>query len=186
MKSRTLLFAALALLICLPSIQLSAQDGEAGDVQNVGVAKVDITPTHPVRLSGYGNRREEFEEVAQPIWAKALAFGSDEDEAGAAVLITVDNCGIPAAMRTELAERLHEKAGLEAERLAICFSHTHTAPCLKGALVNLFSSDVPPEHQSNIDRYSSQLIEQLEEVALAALADRKPECMYGLRAPVTE
>ena len=173
MKSGILLFANLLFLFCSPPISSGAESND-DDIQTVGVAEVDITPTHPVRLSGYGNRREESEEVAQSIWAKALAFGSDADGEDAAVLITVDNCGIPASMRTELAERLRKKAGLKAERLAICFSHTHTAPCLKGALVNIFSSDVPPQHQSNIDRYSRQLIDQLEEVALAALAGRKP------------
>ena len=146
---------------------------EVDDLHSVGVAKVDITPTHPVRLSGYGNRREEFEEVSQAIWAKAIAIGSDDDAQGAAVLITVDNCGIPASMRSELGERLLKKAGIKPDRLAICFSHTHAAPCLKGALVNIFSSDVPTAHQKNIDRYSRDLLEHLEKVALAALADRK-------------
>ncbi len=173
MKIWTIVVAILMSLLYLPSVLVGAESKNGRD-QVVGVAKVDITPTHPVRLTGYGNRREEFEEVAQAIWAKALAFGVGENGEDAAVLITVDNCGIPASMRTELAERLREKAGLQANRLAICFSHTHTAPCLKGALVNIFSSDVPPEHQSNIDRYSRQLIDQLEEVALAALEDRKP------------
>ena len=173
MKIWTIVVAILMSLLYLPSVLVGVESKNGRD-QVVGVAKVDITPTHPVRLTGYGNRREEFEEVAQAIWAKALAFGVGENGEDAAVLITVDNCGIPASMRTELAERLREKAGLQADHLAICFSHTHTAPFLKGALVNIFSSDVPPEHQSNIDRYSRQLIDQLEEVALAALEDRKP------------
>jgi len=136
--------------------------------------KVDITPGHPVRLTGYGNRREECEEVSQAIWAKAIAIGADDDAQGTAVLVTVDNCGIPESMRSELGGRLLKRAGLKTERLAICFSHTHTAPCLKGALVNIFSSDVPTAHQKNIDRYSSELLDHLEKVALAALADRKP------------
>lgn len=169
MKPWIPLSVSFTLLFSLPSLPLVAED--QSDVRMVGVAAVDITPTYPVRLSGYGNRREECGEVAQSIWAKALAIGSDKE--GAALLITVDNCGLPATMRTELAERLGRKAGLAPERLAICFSHSHTAPCLAGALVNIFSSDVPPEHQVNIDRYSRELVDHLEKVALAALADRK-------------
>ncbi len=170
MNPRLPLIVCLALLFLSPSPPLVAED--ESDLRMVGVASVDITPTYPVRLSGYGNRREECREVAQSIWAKALAIGSDGE--GAAVLITVDNCGLPATMRTELVERLGRKAGLSPERLAICFSHSHTAPCLEGALENIFSSDVPPEHQANIDRYSRELVDHLEKVALAALADRKP------------
>ncbi|MEQ1859605.1 MAG: neutral/alkaline non-lysosomal ceramidase N-terminal domain-containing protein [Chthoniobacteraceae bacterium] len=138
----------------------------------VGVAEIDITPDYPVRLSGYGNRREEFEEVAQRIWAKALAIGGDA--AGPAVLVTVDNCGTPASMREELLTRLARRTKLAPERFAICFSHTHCAPCLTGSLPNIFSSDIPPEHQQRIDRYSRELTDKIEQVVLAALADRKP------------
>ena len=141
------------------------------DERLVGVAKVDITPDYAVRLSGYGGRREESEGVAQRLWAKALAIGSDAEKP--ALLLTVDNCGIPESMRAEVLKRLSRKAGITSERFAISFSHTHCGPCLAGALVNIFSSDVPPAHQSNIDRYSRELTDHLEAVALAALADRK-------------
>ena len=40
----------------------------------VGAAKIDITPDFPVRLSGYGGRRDEANSVEQRIWAKALAI----------------------------------------------------------------------------------------------------------------
>jgi putative membrane-bound dehydrogenase-like protein len=146
---------------------------EANDgLRAVGVAKADITPAYNVRLSGYGNRREESEGAEQRIWAKALAFGTDAE--GPAVVVTVDNCGIPDAMRAAVLDRLAAKAGIKSGRFAISFSHTHCAPCLAGALVNIFSTDVPPEHQANIDRYSKELTDKLEQVVLAALADRKP------------
>ena len=150
---------------------LCAADQGSKAEQIVGVAKVDITPEYAVRMTGYGGRREENEGVAQHLWAKALAFGSDES--GPAVLLTVDNCGIPDAMREKVLKRLSKKAGIKSERFAINFSHTHCGPCLAGALVNIFSSDVPPAHQANIDRYTRELTDNLEKVALAALADRQ-------------
>lgn len=162
------LLGLLAGLFC----SMAAAQQPVGDEQIVGVAKVDITPGYAVRLSGYGNRREESEGVAQHLWAKALAIGSDADKP--ALLLTVDNCGIPEAMRAEVLKRLSKKAGITSERFAISFSHTHCGPCLAGALVNIFSTDVPPAHQSNIDRYSRELTDKLEQVALAALTDRKP------------
>jgi hypothetical protein len=170
MKPRIAAFLSSVLLVILgaPAFLPAAEEDAT---RAVGVAKIDITPNYAVRLSGYGNRREESEGVEQRIWAKALAFGSDTE--GPAVLVTVDNCGIPDAMREELVARL-AKAGIKPERFAICFSHTHCGPCLAGALVNIFSSDVPPEHQSRIDRYTRELTDKIEQVALAALADRKP------------
>jgi putative membrane-bound dehydrogenase-like protein len=138
----------------------------------VGLAKVDITPSYPIRLSGYGNRREESEGVELPIWAKAMAIGTDQE--GPAVLITVDNCGIPEAMREEVVAALEGQSGVSPERVAICFSHTHCAPCLSGALVNIFSQDIPPAHQATIDRYSEELTAKLIGVAKEALAQRTP------------
>ena len=41
---------------------------------SVGVAKVDVTPDYPVRLSGYGGRERESEGIDQHIFAKALAI----------------------------------------------------------------------------------------------------------------
>lgn len=165
---------AIFTIVVSPIFAVSFLPGAAAEneMRAIGLARVDITPEYAIRLSGYGNRREESEGVSQSIWAKALAVGADAD--GPAVLITVDNCGVPDAMRTEVLSRLASKTAVKSERFAICFSHTHCGPCLAGALVNIFSSDIPPAHQANIERYSKELTDKLERVALAALADRKP------------
>jgi len=137
-----------------------------------GAASVDITPDYPIRLSGYGNRREENKGVAQRIYAKALAIGSDEE--GPAVLVTVDNCGVPAEMRAEVLRRLQADTQVRSERFAIASSHTHCAPMLLGILPNIFSMDIPAEHMPAIERYTRELTDNMEKVARAALADRKP------------
>ncbi|PYI87202.1 MAG: hypothetical protein DME26_06920 [Verrucomicrobia bacterium] len=126
----------------------------------VGVAKVDITPDYPIRLSGYGSRRTESDGVAQRIRAKALAISSDQDDF--ALLITVDNCGVPSSITEEVALRLSKKAGVKRERVAVCFSHSHTAPMLSGVLPNLFSSDIAPEQQATIERYTTALTDRIE------------------------
>jgi hypothetical protein len=38
----------------------------------------------------------------------------------------------------------------------------------------LFGADIPPDHQERIDRYTRELADKLEQVALAALKDRRP------------
>lgn len=144
----------------------------AEDYRQVGAASVDITPDYPVRLSGYGGRRLPNTGVSQHIFAKALAIGSDDE--GPAVLVTVDNCGIPASMREEVLRRLVAKTKLSDERFAICSSHTHCAPMILGILPNLFSMDIPAEHMPAIERYTRELTDYIEKAALEALADRKP------------
>lgn len=138
----------------------------------VGVAKIDITPEFPVRLNGFGFRREESIGVTQPIFAKALAIGSDEEQP--ALLITIDNLGIPADIAAKVANRLETKANISPDRIAFSASHTHTAPMLSGANTTLFGEPIPPEHLAHIDRYTDEFINKLEQVALAALADRQP------------
>jgi hypothetical protein len=73
-------------------------------------------------------------------------------------------------MTRDLATRLAKKAKLDPTRLAVSASHTHTAPMLKDVCPTLFGVPIPPEHQKNIDRYTRELADSIERVALAALA----------------
>src|SRR5947209_6901460 len=91
-----------ALFGAVPAVQ--AQAGAAGF--EAGVAKIDITPTYPVRLSGFGSRRTESEGITERIWARALALRDATGEP--AVLVAVDNLGIPWAMTQKVAARLAE------------------------------------------------------------------------------
>src|SRR5579864_214896 len=166
MRSTLLLQAVI--LTFGPSMLAAAEPAE----YHVGVATQDITPKYAVRLSGFGFRRTESEGVTQRIFAKALAIGDKEP----AVLITVDNLGVPANIRAEIAKRL-QKHGVSEERLAICASHTHTAPMLTNVAPTLFGMPIPKEHQEHIDQYTKEFTDALEKVALAALADRKPSTL---------
>jgi hypothetical protein len=138
----------------------------------VGVAEVDITPTEPVRLSGYGSRRTPHEGVIHPIWAKGIAIG--DDASGPAVWLVVDATCIPETMTDEVARRLEQRVGVSRDKFAISFTHTHTAPMVDGALVTLFGEAMPPEHEAAVNRYTARFIDQLEEVAVKAIADRRP------------
>lgn len=145
---------------------------EKDSLIEVGVAQIDITPDYPIRLNGYGSRRTESEGVIQRIWAKALVIGSDDD--GPMVLITVENCGLPDEFTEEVSERLEQKAGISRENFVACFTHTHSAPCLTNAASFIFSSDILPEEQETIDRYTLHLANWMEAVAMEALTRRKP------------
>ena len=138
----------------------------------VGAAKIDITPNFPVRLSGYGGRREEADSVEQQIWAKALAIRNGAEKP--AVLITVDNCGVPDYITETVATELKQAAGIPHEQFVICSTHTHSAPYLSGVLRTLFGEPIPQAHQKNIDRYTGELTEKLKQVAKTALADLSP------------
>ncbi|MGV3660396.1 MAG: neutral/alkaline non-lysosomal ceramidase N-terminal domain-containing protein [Prosthecobacter sp.] len=133
-----------------------------------GAASVDITPTHPVRLSGYGNRTEECAQVAYRLHASALALQWQKD--AAALIVTVDNCGVPAALRTEVLKRLAAAGSPVAdERFALHSTHTHCAPMLKGVLPFLFGADLSAEHQEHVDQYTEDLTAKIVQAVTTAL-----------------
>jgi putative membrane-bound dehydrogenase-like protein len=171
-----------SVVFCLAGLLSSmAPAGEGEDVP-VGVARIDITPDGPIRLHGYLGRDAESQGVQQRIWAKALAIGADDP--GAAVLVSVDNLGVPAEITAEVAERLNRRVGLARDRLTIASSHTHSAPCLTGVAPNIFGKPIPADQQDRIDRYTRGLVDQLERVCLDALADRRPGRLAWSRGKV--
>ena len=139
-----------------------------GNLQyQVGVGKIDITPDYPIRLSGYGARREETSEITQRIYAKSLVISYQDNDPF--VMILVENVGIPDHLTKEVSNRLGNAAGVSEERFVICSTHTHAAPCLSGMLPTLFGQPIPAKHQQRIEKYTVELANQLESVARSAI-----------------
>ncbi|MEO7315463.1 MAG: neutral/alkaline non-lysosomal ceramidase N-terminal domain-containing protein, partial [Ginsengibacter sp.] len=181
LKIFTRLYGYFILVAILSFSEISfAQKPDNPATMQVGVASIDITPDGPIRLAGYGARvKSESEGILQRLHAKALAFGSDAENPS--ILITVDLVGITWPITAKLGEALSKKAGINPEQLVICASHTHGGPEV-GNLLNILQ--YRPDHFSDsllaleqlvhIAEYSEQLSQKLEEVALAALKNRKP------------
>jgi hypothetical protein len=147
--------------------------GAAETMVAVGGAKVDITPELPIRLAGYQSRLAEATRVEAPLSARALAIGSDAD--GPVVIVTADVIAVSETMSDAVAAAVRAKhPGLTRERIAVCATHQHTGPAIAGTIPFMFSRDLPAEENARIERYAAKLQEKLIEVALAALADRRP------------
>ena len=175
MPAKALVVAFLMASMLTGSAIADSKDGGLagnGPLISVGVARVDVTPEGPIRLNGYAVRKTESTGVSQKLWAKALAIGSDSQDP--AVLITVDNCIVPGELTEVVAQRLAGKARIRRERFVICASHTHAGPCLTGASPFIFGEPTPRDHQERIDQYTRRFANELEKVALDALAARKP------------
>jgi hypothetical protein len=136
-----------------------------------GVAQIDITPEGAIRLTGYGNRAVPTSEVRQRLWAKAVTFAGGGRSR--AVLITTDLIGLPARVTDEVARRL-AKTGLDRAQVAITSTHTHTGPSIEHVLPFILSSPPDADQQAAIARYTSQLTDKLERVALDAIIDTRP------------
>lgn len=146
---------------------LSFLQAHAQSAWKAGAADVDITPDYPVRLSGYGSRTTEYEKVAQRLHANALVMQWQNDKP--AVVVSVDNCGVPAAVRSEVLRRLSSAGRAVAdERLALHSTHTHCAPMLTGVLPFLFGADLPADQVQRIARYTEDLTVQIVSIIVKA------------------
>ncbi len=162
----------IAAIVFLAQSPLNTAKAEPTPLVDVGVARVDITPDYPVRLSGYLSRKTESVGIAQRIFAKALAIGSDEQ--GPVLLVSVDNLGVGEDVVEQVLRRLQNKIKLPRANFCVASSHTHSAPCTTNVAPNLFGHKLSGEQQAAIDRYTKELTDNLERVCFDALKARKP------------
>jgi hypothetical protein len=163
-------------LVVLAAVLMQGRFATAADSDSgyqVGVARVEITPGFPVRLSGYGNRTAEATEVEQPLFAKALAIR--HGDAAPTVLVTVDTLGVSAAMTDAVASRLKRERSVPGANVAVCASHTHSAPALPSVAGLIFSPKLmPADHLAHMRQYEAELTKKLGDVAVAACEKLEP------------
>lgn len=154
---------------CLASLlALSARADEAA--WKAGVARVDITPELPIWLAGYGARNRPADGVLDALSAKSLAL--EDAQGNRAVLVTVDLAGISRELTAEVCRRIETRHGVPRSAVAICTSHTHSGPSLRGFLQPLFAFDA--DQQRRIDAYTDKLLDDLADVAGTAVASLAP------------
>ena len=121
-------------------------------------------------MAGYAARTKPFENVAQDIYAKALAL---EDRQGRrAILVTTDLIGLARAVAEPVCERIEEQTKLPRSQILLSSSHTHSAPTLR--LEEGAESGVTPEDARNTVAYTRVLQDKLAEVAAQALTRLEP------------
>ena len=167
--------AFLVACLCLFNINKALSQSQSTHY-NVGVARADITPDYPIRQNGFLSRKQESVGVRQRIWAKAIAV--DHMGQPPAVLMTVDNLGVPDAITQEVAQRLSQLTGIAIENVSIAASHSHTAPMINGCAPNIFGMPIPEADQKHIDRYTREFTDKLIAVASEALKNRAPSTLH--------
>ena len=155
-------------LVALLAVTVAVADANDEPVL-VGVSKVDVTPTHPVVLAGYGGRTAEFEGVDAKLWARAMVIGERDPVA----IVVLDNCGVPAAVKERVVNRLGD-AGITPERLVVAVTHTHNAPSLMGYARILWAGRTTREQEERMERYTEFAAEKMAQAIMEALEKREP------------
>jgi len=127
-----------------------------------GMAKVDITPTEPVTLSGYASRKDVSTGVHDPLCARVVAFQSGEDRVAFVSTDIIDFYnGTSALFRAAILDACY----LQAQELFLSAVHTHAGPSI--------ILDEQRGHPNNL-AYSKQLQKTLIALVNEALEDMRP------------
>ena len=129
---------------------------------NAGTARIDITPSGPISMGGFGQRTTESVGVHDPIWTKALFLSNGQEKL---LLITSDLIAIPGALSQEVVSELVDKVGLTPAQICMTASHTHSGPAVRKM------ASRPSKH---VDDYLDFLTSALVDVAEEAVQNAAP------------
>jgi putative membrane-bound dehydrogenase-like protein len=141
-----------------------------------GFARADITPTEPVRLSGYAGRSTPMEGSDGPIYVRAVAIKAGDSPPQ--VLAAVETIGFPGALAKEIFEQLPAEIQDDRSRFVMTAIHSHTCPHVARGLSNLFTQSLSEEEQAATERYTDLMRDKTVEAVKAALADLKTARLF--------
>jgi hypothetical protein len=170
-RSQVRTFYLTAMLLCCTCLfeHLPATAAVGSDLL-AGFAKVDITPTQPVKMGGYESRKEPSQGVHDPLGARALAL---EKEGQHLVLVSIDNLGFYNDTAEPLRKAVLEACQLKPPELFLCAIHTHSAP-----IMTLDPEKVSPANVEYTKTLQSKLVEVVS-AALKALAPVQASTCFG-------
>lgn len=146
-----------------------------------GVAKVDITPTEPVRMAGYGNRDRPSEGVDSPLSVRCVALRQQglsaptaDDHSETLLLIAIDTIGLPGSLARQINREIEQRFKTPRQKIVLTSTHTHCGPDLISELSNIFSTPLTDDERAAGLRYKAKLVDAVVDAVAGALGDLKP------------
>src|SRR3954469_15450209 len=168
----TCIVAAVALSMGAIAQETGSTSAQPGTAWSAGVARVEVTPTEPIFMKGYGSRTKPSEGVRQALFVKALAL---RDETGAtSVLVTSDLHSYTRRMSDTIADAVQKRYGIPRDRLILNGSHTHSGPAITGEDYMRPAEDINAEQEAVIRRYTAHLLDQIIDVIGRAVQNVSP------------
>ncbi|MFP6616071.1 MAG: neutral/alkaline non-lysosomal ceramidase N-terminal domain-containing protein [Candidatus Hydrogenedentota bacterium] len=90
-----------------------------------GAARVNLVPPTPATMGGYFDRKDPFEGVSTPIYARALVVSNEETTLGVVVL---DLCYVSRELTDQARVEIEKQTGIPGENIVVSATHTHSAP----------------------------------------------------------
>jgi len=150
------------LLTGLIAVGQVAKTEENTGILRAGMAKIDITPSIPVKLYGYSSRKTYSEGIHDPLSARAVVF---ETGGNKIVLVSSDLGSYGSEVFTVVQKSILDKFKLKESELFLSTVHSHSAPILS---LNAETGD-----PNNIE-YTRSLQQKLASVIAEAFDKMKP------------
>ncbi|MHC4681686.1 MAG: neutral/alkaline non-lysosomal ceramidase N-terminal domain-containing protein, partial [Planctomycetota bacterium] len=154
--------AVVLLFGCVLVTTSTAGSTENAGLLRAGMAKIDITPQKPVRMSGYASRKGLSQGVHDPLSARVVTFSNNDKRL---VLVSTDLIGFYDGTTEHIRKILLEEFRLDPSELFLSGIHTHAGPRL--------TIDKEKGNPSNLE-YTQNLTARLTETIRKALSNMEP------------
>ena len=143
-----------------------------------GVSKIDVTPSEPIRLSGYAARNSVSDGISDPLFVRALVLWPNQEPP--LVIVSVDNVGIPGSMTNRIAKVIQERWSIGRARFVLAATHSHSTPQLDGFAPNLFGSPLTEDQSAAVKRYTTLVeVSIVEAISRAMASQQEVRLRYG-------
>ena len=157
--TRSLILLLVGLILPLQTFAQPDPPKESPPILFAGTAKINITPSTPIIMSGYGNRTEPFKGVHDSIYATAVAFYDGQNKA---LLLTADVIGFSHPFCHESLDRIEQATGIDREFILLTATHNHGGPSNRA-----YRDEAPPE----VEKYTAELQSKLVTIAKEAASN---------------
>jgi len=161
----TLNLLLFAMVISIGFISNQQSEDRKSSTLMAGVAKVNITPTTPIRMSGYGGRDEPFKGVHDSLYVTATVFS---DGTAKSVIITADLIGFSHDFCEATIAKIERKLGIKKDFIMMSANHNHGGPRNK-----TYGDNVDPD----IEKYVSELQQKIVGAVELANKNMQPAMM---------
>jgi neutral ceramidase len=154
---------------------------ESSSGWKAGVARIDTTPSKPVRMAGYASRTSLSQGVAHSLAAKALALADASDHK--VVFVTCDIIAFRRTFTNRVADRVKAKYGLPREDVVLFASHNHAgpSPIESKSSTGSGANSPPSEGLENNIAYTIELENKIVDLIGDAIARMQPASLsYGI------
>lgn len=159
-RSRILFFTIFSVFLSLPG--LAQHSPSHHNSLLAGSAKVIITPSKPIPMSGYGGRKEPFKGVHDDIYARIVVFS---DGKNTSAVISTELIGISNIFWSEVTEDIEKRTGIKKEFVFLSAVHNHNGPS-----INVYNDGNTPD----VRAYVKELKEKIVRSTAAAIKSMVP------------